>query len=90
MLQLELLSSEIRQSILFSFFRIETTGPRSRSDQRAGSTISDKGRTYARRTDDCAVYVRVASLDSFNRNIGLTMTRKRGRLKARLEPLLTS
>jgi len=68
--------------LLLSSFKIESTGPRVKTQ--AGTTISNRGRSYVRRQSCHYIYIRTHSLGAFYRNIGLTIYRKRIRLETRL------
>jgi DNA endonuclease len=70
------------QHLLLTFFKIEATGPR--INTRAGTTITNRGRSYIRRLDCYTICVRARSLEAFFRDIGLTIQRKRVRLENRL------
>jgi intein-encoded DNA endonuclease-like protein len=67
------------QGLLLRVFRIETTGPR--VSTKKGSPITRRGRTYFRRSDCYSIYVRKRSIAIFYHEIGLTIQRKKVRLK---------
>ena len=71
------------QSLLLQSFAIESVGPRLCT--RAGTEISNLGRTYLRRRDVYVIRVRAHSLARFRSNVGFAIKRKLDRLDARLE-----
>jgi intein-encoded DNA endonuclease-like protein len=70
------------QILLLSFLRIESTGPH--LGTRAGTKISNRGRSYIRQSSCYHIYIRTQSLGKFYREVGLTIPRKRVRLETKL------
>lgn len=77
---------EYVQHLLFSFFNIESSGPHIKT--RAGTTISNRGRSYVRQQNCYYIHVRAHSLGAFYRHVGLTILRKKIRLETRLRVYL--
>ena len=69
--------------LLVSFFGIQSTGPH--IGTRAGTKISNRGRSYFRRRSCYNIYIRAGTLEEFHRNIGLMIRRKRVRLETGLK-----
>jgi len=70
------------RNLLMSFFRIHSTGPH--LGTRAGTKISNRGRSYIRRRSCYDIYIRTQSLGKFYREVDLTIWRKRVRLETKL------
>jgi intein-encoded DNA endonuclease-like protein len=68
---------------LLSLSKVETTGPRLQT--RAGTKISNRGRSYTRKLDVYCIYVRTTSLSNFNQAVGFNIRRKHLRLQRRMQ-----
>lgn len=68
--------------LLKQYFQIETTGLR--ISARKGTILTNRGKSYTRKADCYLIYVRRAHLHTFQREIGLTIGRKRVRLERKL------
>jgi len=74
---------EFVQYLLSFHFKVDTTGPRLQS--RAGTKISNRGRTYTRKLDVYYIYVRRRSVGNFNRTVGFNIRRKQIRVERWLQ-----
>lgn len=66
------------QELLERFFDVKTTGPHLTTKK--GTILTRRGKSYVRNADGYNIYVRRAGLDTFHREVGLTIQRKRIRL----------
>ena len=70
------------QELLAKFFEIETTGPHLTTMK--GTILTNRGKSYVRNADCYDIYVRHRCLNTFHREIGLTIERKKTRLESEL------
>ena len=69
--------------LLHRYFGIEATGPH--PGKRKGTILTRRGKSYVRSSDCYYIYVKTAGLSKFDKEIGLSIKRKRLRLERRFQ-----
>jgi intein-encoded DNA endonuclease-like protein len=69
--------------LLHRYFDIQATGPH--LGKRKGTILTRRGKSYVRNSDCYYIYVKTAGLATFDKEIGLSIKRKKLRLERRFQ-----